>query len=236
MTPSPRLPFAWPKHSSMQSHHQCLNQVSGSNISARLSVGFGVGFIVILAALHVLEPEFNPPHLISEYELGRFGWLMSIAFFSLGAASLNLAHALWSRLPFKSGHRALLWLSLIGIAYFSAGIFRPRPGAHNQLAQIENFLHAVSGAVVMFSSPIVFGLFAMTLSQHAWSSDGAQIMKYFTILVWLSTFAFIASGFAGITNPLVGGWTNRFVITSYSAWLMAAAWIAINREPVIEAA
>jgi hypothetical protein len=30
--------------------------------------------------LHVLEPEFNPPHLISEYQLGRFGWLMSLAF------------------------------------------------------------------------------------------------------------------------------------------------------------
>jgi hypothetical protein len=65
-------------------------------MSAKLSLGFAAGFLITLAALHVLEPEFNPPHLISEYELGRFGWLMSMAFFSLGAAALTLTHALWS--------------------------------------------------------------------------------------------------------------------------------------------
>jgi hypothetical protein len=48
-----------------------------------------VAFLAILSVLHVLEPEFNPPHLISEYQLGRFGWLMSLAFFCLGAASLD---------------------------------------------------------------------------------------------------------------------------------------------------
>src|SRR5215510_13644462 len=57
---------------------------------ATLAIGFCVAFLAILSVLHVLEPEFNPPHFISEYQLGRFGWLMSLAFFCLGAASLAL--------------------------------------------------------------------------------------------------------------------------------------------------
>src|SRR5262245_58400585 len=55
-----------------------------------LTIGLGVAFLAILLLLHVLEPEFNPPHVISEYQLGRFGWLMSLAFVCLGAASLAL--------------------------------------------------------------------------------------------------------------------------------------------------
>jgi len=57
---------------------------------ATLAIGLCVAFLAILSVLHVLEPEFNPPHLISEYQLGRFGWLMSLAFFCLGAASFVL--------------------------------------------------------------------------------------------------------------------------------------------------
>jgi hypothetical protein len=51
---------------------------------ATLAIGLCVAFLTILSALHGLEPEFNPPHLISEYQLGRFGWLMSLAFFLSG--------------------------------------------------------------------------------------------------------------------------------------------------------
>jgi hypothetical protein len=39
---------------------------------ATLAIGFCVAFLTILSVLHVLEPEFNPPHFISEYQLGRF--------------------------------------------------------------------------------------------------------------------------------------------------------------------
>jgi hypothetical protein len=44
-----------------------------------------VVFLILLAALHFLEPDFDPSKdPISEYELGRCGWVMALAFFSLG--------------------------------------------------------------------------------------------------------------------------------------------------------
>ena len=112
-----------------------------------------ITFLILLAVLHFLEPEFNPPHLISEYELGNFGFLMSFAFFFLGTGSLFLARAIWSDLRTKGGHLGRWWLLLIGIAYFGAGIFTPDPASI-----IESRLHGISGIIVIFSSPVVFTL------------------------------------------------------------------------------
>src|SRR5262245_37070264 len=73
-----------------------------------------------------MEPEFNPPHLISEYQLGHLGWLMSHAFFCLGAASLALfAAAQKATGPSRFGTWGLM---IIGVAYFCAGIFPLRRG------------------------------------------------------------------------------------------------------------
>ena len=72
--------------------------------AAYSSLAFVTAFFLWLIVLYFLEPEFNPPHLISEYELGRFGWLMSLAFFCLGMGSLCLLGALWSDLQTKGGH------------------------------------------------------------------------------------------------------------------------------------
>jgi hypothetical protein len=52
---------------------------------ARTALAAVVVCLSLLAALHFIEPEFDPSkRLISEYELSRYGWVMSLAFFSLG--------------------------------------------------------------------------------------------------------------------------------------------------------
>jgi hypothetical protein len=91
-----------------------------------LSLVSVAAFLVLLIVLYFLEPEFNPPHLISEYELGRFGFLMSLAFFCLGAGSLFLARALWIDLRTKGDRFGGGWLILAGIAYIGAGHFCSR--------------------------------------------------------------------------------------------------------------
>lgn len=53
-----------------------------SETSAHVSFAAAAAFVVLLAALHFLEPEFDPSwRFISEYELGRYGWAMRLAFF-----------------------------------------------------------------------------------------------------------------------------------------------------------
>src|SRR5215510_15610999 len=92
---------------------------------ATLAIGLCVAFLAILSLLHVLEPEFNPPHLISEYQLGHFGWLMSLAFFCLGAASIALFAATRQHVHTGPGRFGNWGLLIIGVAYFVGGVFPP---------------------------------------------------------------------------------------------------------------
>jgi len=52
-------------------------------------------YLLAGAALHVLEPEFDPRfRFMSEYVWGRYGWLMTTTFFVLGLATLVVAAGL----------------------------------------------------------------------------------------------------------------------------------------------
>jgi hypothetical protein len=194
--------------------------------AAYSSLAFVAAFLLLLIVLYFLEPEFNPPHLISEYELGRFGWLMSLAFFCLGMGSLCLLGALWSDLQTKGGRIGRWWLILIGIAYIGAGVFAPDPSS-----SAEGLLHGLSGLVVIFGSPIVFTLLWRSLIRDPLSVQVSRLLKWTTLLTWLGLVLFCGSIiiFYGLTpgsGTIVVGWTNRFMIATYCAWLMIAAWQA----------
>jgi Protein of unknown function (DUF998) len=202
-----------------------------ARIAAYLSLVSVATFLVLLIVLYFLEPEFNPPHLISEYELGRFGFLMSLAFFCLGAGSLFLARALWIDLRTKGDRFGGWWLILVGIAYIGAGIFAPDP-----TSIVESRLHGLFGLIVIFSSPIVFTLLSRSLIHNERWSEAEHLLKWATILAWLGLLLFYGSiilfyGLAHGSNTAVAGWTNRLMIAAYSAWVMTTTWqvIKLNR-------
>lgn len=89
-----------------------------------LSISTGMLFIILLVALHFLEPEFDPSlHQISEYELGRYGWVMSIAFFSLGASVLSMLISTWSSISSKKGLVGRWWFLAISLLPSLAQVF-----------------------------------------------------------------------------------------------------------------
>src|SRR5215471_13097887 len=94
-------------------------------IAARLSLGLSVAFLALLTVLHVLEPEFNSGHLVSEYQLGDYGLLMSLAFCLLGASAVLLALSLGPRLQTRGGRVGWSGLLVTGTAFFIAGVFPP---------------------------------------------------------------------------------------------------------------
>jgi hypothetical protein len=94
--------------------------------AARIAIGFALTFIAILVLLHVLEPEFNSDgHMISEYELGRYGWLMRVAFVSMAGASLAVWFAIRDDVQTRAGQIGKWWLLVVGLAYVGAGLFIP---------------------------------------------------------------------------------------------------------------
>src|SRR5687768_5770605 len=68
-----------------------------SQISAKVSLWSAFIFLDLLITLHFLKPDLDPSwHFISEYQVGRFGWMMSLAFLSLAVSCIALSFALWS--------------------------------------------------------------------------------------------------------------------------------------------
>ena len=112
-------------------------------IAARLSLGLSVAFFALLAVLHVLEPEFNSGHLISEYQLGDYGFMMSLAFCLLGASALLVALSLGPCLHTRGGRIGWWGLLVIGAAFFISGIFPPVQ------TPVIGYLHGISALVVI---------------------------------------------------------------------------------------
>jgi Protein of unknown function (DUF998) len=189
---------------------------------ATIAVGLCVAFLTILSVLHVLEPEFNPPHFISEYQLGRFGWLMSFAFFCLGAASLALFAAARQEIHTRPGRIGIWGLLVTGVAYFCAGIFPPDPKWF-----VGSVLHGIGGLVVIFGSPIVFTLVSKGFARNEASSTAPRPLLWTAILTWLSLVLFYGSSVAFRGPPrsgsIVVGWTNRILITTFVLWFLVAA-------------
>ncbi len=82
-------------------------------------------FLVLLAGLHLLEPEFAPGwRFISEYQLGAWGPLMSVAFGCLAVSAGCLLVALRSQIRSVGGRVGLALLAVSAGGFALAAVFR----------------------------------------------------------------------------------------------------------------
>jgi hypothetical protein len=196
---------------------------------ARTALAAVVVCLSLLAALHFIEPEFDPSkRLISEYELSRYGWVMSLAFFSLGIGVLAMLRSTGDAAAPRRGRIGRWWFVAIGIALFGAGTFYPYPTPN-----LASYLHGLCGAIVIVMFPIAATLYRATLANsQAWTTSRGGL-RWATGFVWLGLLSFAGSTLVvGIisqpverSNPhLIIGWQNRFMIVTYSLWLVVVSW------------
>lgn len=206
--------------------------------TAYASIIFAAIFLIILFLLHFLKRELDPSwRMISEYEIGRFGWLMRLAFFCWAASVLAMLITIWPSLqPISRG----LFI-LIVIAHVGAGIFKTNPITENTPNPV-NTIHTICGAFVILTFPI-----AATLAVHSllldplWSANQGQLIIG-TVLTWIGMVAYFASIIiSGIAHPatvrssstekygphVLQGWPNRFMVVTYIIWLIIVAGTAL---------
>jgi len=174
----------------------------------------------------VLEQDFNSGHLISEYQLGDYGFLMSLAFCCLGFSALLLSFSLGPRLRTPRGRAGLVALLAIGVAFFAGGVFPPV-----QRPVMIGYLHGISGLVAIFGSPMSFILIERSLALSEGGSKFTRHLRWTTLLAWVSLWLFVLSltvvSLTGQLNTLLPWWVslaNRFLVVTYCIWLIAAAW------------
>ncbi len=175
--------------------------------------------------------------MISEYEIGRFGWMMRLAFFCWGASVLALLITIWPDLQPTGGTISRWWFILIMAALVGAGIFKTNPITDHTPTR-ENTLHTLCGAIVILSFPIAATLTVINLLHNSLWSASRGLLGAGLVIVWMGLVAFIASIIiARVKDPTAGevggprvyqGWPNRFMVVTYLTWIIIIAFSALR--------
>ena len=60
-------------------------------VAAWVAIASVVTFVLLLLLLHFVKSELDPSwHFISEYEIGKYGWIMQFAFLALALGNVAL--------------------------------------------------------------------------------------------------------------------------------------------------
>ncbi|HKA22664.1 MAG TPA: DUF998 domain-containing protein [Blastocatellia bacterium] len=96
--------------------------------AARITFWTATLFLVLLAVLHIIKPEYDPSwRMISEYEIGRFGWATQLAFMSLAIASVSAIAAVWSQAKSIISYIGLVLLFVAATGMIIGGLYPSDP-------------------------------------------------------------------------------------------------------------
>lgn len=207
-------------------------------IPAYVSIILACVFLALLLLLHVLKPELDPGwRWISEYEIGRFGWMMRLAFFSWGASVLTLTLGLSPSLELSPGSIARWWLVAIAAALAGAGVFKTN-AITDHTPSSENAIHAICGLIVILTFPVAATLVVSSLLRDASWSSSRYVLIAGTALTWVGLAVFLASNVvvsrkvrsaARVSDPEVRvGWQNRLMVVTYIVWIVLVSAVSLH--------
>lgn len=134
-------------------------------------------FATSLLTLRVVEPEFDPTwRFVSEYTLGRAGWLMTVAFITLSASLIGTAVSVLRHTRTVAGRLGLVLIGVGALGLLIAAAFTTDPittpaDAHSRSGQLH-----ILGASLDFS-PIGMLLVRWSLSRtRRWRSVRPKLM------------------------------------------------------------
>ncbi len=198
---------------------------------------FACLFLVLLLLLHFLKPEFDPSwRMISEYEIGKFGWMMRLAFLCWGAALLSLLLTISPAMQSVSGVISRVWFLLIVLALIGAALFKTDP-ITDQTSSTTNKIHQLCGSIVILTFPIAATIAAHSLSLNPAWAGASVVLIIITVLNWLSMLAFFATiAIATKRDPNAGksgphipmGVPNRILVLMYVIWLIGIALLRLR--------
>jgi hypothetical protein len=208
--------------------------MTGQSAGRAALVG-AVGFVLLLGLLHLLRDDLAPSwRVISEYAVGRHGWLMVVAFLLLAVVSGALAAASWTVGSPRLGRLGAVLMAITAIGMSMAGLFTtdlitvPHDDrtTEGQLHEVGALLDLTPFAAIVVTLAILRGTTATTAARRV------LVAAMVAPLAGLAGFAAATATqmpASGVGSPdVLIGWPNRLLIASYCGWYAAVGWYLIR--------
>ena len=195
-------------------------------LAATVALWMAVIFVSWLVLLHVVRADLDPSwHMVSEYAIGRFGWMNTAAFLSLAGGFFSLMVALRPVARGTLGVTGLVFLTVAGFGAAMGGLFATDPpGTAPEHISRTGMLHGLS-----FMLGVPSTLFAVTcLNARLWQDtswrDARPLLLASAGFVWLTMLVFAASMITYLSRGATGsefivGWQNRAVVLAWALWI-----------------
>jgi hypothetical protein len=211
--------------------------MANSLTAARLTIAAAVIHLILLAALHIIKPDFDPSwRMVSEYSIGRYGWVMVLAFLFMALSCVYLFVAIRSQIGTKGGKIGLALLLIVAGALTAAALFKADPmTASKDALTTHGTLHGLASMIGVPGFPIAAMLISISLVRNQVWYTARRSLQWTANLTWISVLLMLLT--LAITLPMSGGkfgpdvligWPNRLVMLAYCVWLMTIAWRAIQ--------
>ncbi len=178
-------------------------------------------FVVTVVVLHFIQTDLDPIEiLISKYGLGRFGWLMILAFLVVGVGTLALALGLRRSLaPGKRVATLAVLMALTGLGFLNyGGLHHIVSGLLEADHEAEATIHDLSGLLLFLT--IIIGAFILrgVFARDArWQGLAAAALWFaLGLLVTFSLFFFLPEEVTGVAQ--------RVFVAVIMSWLAVIGW------------
>lgn len=213
--------------------------------AARLALAASATFLVLLVALHAIKPELDPSwRFVSEYAIGRYGWVLRLAFVALAISCLAVAGGVRSQVTTTAGTIGVALLAIVGVALAAAAVFAIDPiTASKDELTLHGSLHGFASMIGIPSFPVASLLISGSLRRDEAWAFARRSLRWTAHLTWISlvfmfaVLAVLLPRNGGTFGPAVWiGWPNRLLVIAYSAWLLLvarSAMVVVGRAAVV---
>ncbi len=221
-------------------HKEITEPVTAISLTAaRLSIAAVITYQLTLIALIFIRPDLDPSwHTLSEWAIGPYGWIMSMAFLVSAVSYAALFVALRSQLRGIIGRIGLGILLICAVGTVGVGLFTTDPFDTPQDAiSRTGMVHMISafGALMLFPFAALLINLSLALKNQAWAtarrvllrSAGLPLLGLVGFWVHLAIYVIpLGDNAYGPGVPL--GWPPRFLFLIYMVWLITLALQAIK--------
>ena len=210
-----------------------LKQVSGySNAWAYISlISIGL-FLFLLILLHFLKSDLSPAwHMVSEYAIGQYGWMMQVAFGCLALGCVSIAVAGWEQVLATSGRIGLVLLVIAAIGLTTAAFNNADP-VNTPKAEMSHHgeIHGLGFMIGVPCLTIAILLISLSLRANQSWDWARQPLLWLAQFPWISIIAMAAiiliilPKYDGKFGPSVFiGLPNRLWVLACCAWIILIA-------------